>query len=75
MPNHCYYGSLVINNTQLARLVGRESNPEPSAQQAGVLPLSYHTLYVVVCRPKWITMREIAIGIFDNFWPWDVELT
>ena len=31
------YGSLVINNTQLARSVGRESNPEPSEQQAGVL--------------------------------------
>ena len=31
------YGSLTINNTQLACLVGRESNPEPSAQQASML--------------------------------------
>ena len=33
------YGSLMINNTQLARLVGWAPNPEPSAQQAGVLTI------------------------------------
>ena len=59
------HGSLLINNTQPALSVGRESNPEPSEQQAGVLTTEL-TAATILLRNKQQSMILIILFSCDH---------